>query len=349
MDLVDRYLQAVKLWLPARQRNDIAAELGEDIRSEIEEKEGGLGRPLETAELEAILKRRGSPIVAASRFGPQRSLIGPTLFPIYATALKALAIPYVVLWVVRWVYLFVTSAAVRAESPVAWVAHASATFWSTAVLLFGVITLLFAGLEQVQNRTHFLENWNPGKLTPVRDAGRIQRSSSVTDLALQVAFALWWVRPRAFISLESPQGAALSAGETWAHLHGALYLPVLLLSLAMAALALANLVRPYWTPLRAGIRATTHWATALIASAVLAQGWRNFYAESQWLKNGGGWVGVDGFATTVADVVIYIALASIGIGASVAFAVQVIRAIRLRRKVRPELRPSSHTTEAFCL
>jgi hypothetical protein len=349
MDLVDRYLQAVKLWLPARQRNDIAAELAEDIRSEIEEKESGLGRPLETAEVEAILKRRGRPIVAASRFGPQRSLIGPTLFPIYVTALKALSIPFVVLWMVRWVYLFATSPAVRAESPVTWVTHASAAFWSTGLLIFGGITLLFTGLEQVQRRTHFLESWSPRNLTPVRDAGRIQRSSSVTDFALQVAFGLWWVRPRAFISLESPHGAALSAGETWERLHGGLYLPVLLLSLVMAGLALVNLVRPYWTPFRAYARAATHWATALIASVVLAQGWRNFHVESQWLKHGAGWAGVDGFATTVADVVIYISLASIGIGASVAFAVQVIRAIRLRKRRRPEPGPATHTTEAFCL
>ena len=349
MDLVDRYLQAVKLWLPARQREDIAAELREDIRSEIEEMENGLGRPLEAAELEAILKRRGRPIAAASRFGPQRSLIGPTLFPIYATALKAVAVPFIVLWLVRWAYLFATSAAVRAESPVAWVAHASAGFWSTALLLFGGVTLLFAGLEVAQSRTHFLEKWNPRDLTPVRNAGRIQRSSSVTDLALQVAFAFWWVRPRAFISLESPQGAALSPGETWRHLHGALFLPVLLLSIVMAGLALVNLVRPYWTPLRAMARAATHWATALIASTVLAQGWRNFYTESQWLKHGAGWPGVNGFATTVADVVIYVTLASIGIGASVAFAVQVVRAIRLRQRGRTELRPASRATEAFCL
>ena len=53
MDLLERYLQAVKFWLPGKQRHDILAELSEDIRSEIEDKEAALGRPVGSAELEA--------------------------------------------------------------------------------------------------------------------------------------------------------------------------------------------------------------------------------------------------------------------------------------------------------
>lgn len=61
MELLDRYLQAVGFWLPQPQKRDIIAELGEDIRSQIEEKQNELGRNLDDAELEAILKRRGPP------------------------------------------------------------------------------------------------------------------------------------------------------------------------------------------------------------------------------------------------------------------------------------------------
>ena len=59
MELLDRYLQAIEFWLPKRQRQDIIAELSEDLRSQIEEKETTLGRKLEDAEVEAILKRCG--------------------------------------------------------------------------------------------------------------------------------------------------------------------------------------------------------------------------------------------------------------------------------------------------
>ena len=36
MELLNRYVQAVKFWLPSSQQDDIAAELSEDIRSQIE-------------------------------------------------------------------------------------------------------------------------------------------------------------------------------------------------------------------------------------------------------------------------------------------------------------------------
>src|ERR1700687_2130369 len=83
MALLDRYLQAIEFWLPKRQRQDIIAELSEDLRSQIEEKETELGRKLEDAEVEAILKRCGAPLEVAARYRPQQYLIGPLLFPVY--------------------------------------------------------------------------------------------------------------------------------------------------------------------------------------------------------------------------------------------------------------------------
>ena len=44
MELLDRYLKAVKFWLPSDQKQDIIAELSEDLRSQIEDKESELGR-----------------------------------------------------------------------------------------------------------------------------------------------------------------------------------------------------------------------------------------------------------------------------------------------------------------
>jgi len=88
VDLLERYLQAVKFWLPGKQKHDILAELSEDIRSEIEDKEAELGRPVGSAELEAILTRWGHPMMVAERYLPQRSLIGPVLLPAYTLVLK---------------------------------------------------------------------------------------------------------------------------------------------------------------------------------------------------------------------------------------------------------------------
>src|ERR1700752_1570407 len=89
MELLDRYLKAVKFWLPSDQKQDIIAELSEDLRSQIDEKESELGRALNNAEIEAILKKSGDPMLVAQRYLPQRYLIGPALFPIYWLILRA--------------------------------------------------------------------------------------------------------------------------------------------------------------------------------------------------------------------------------------------------------------------
>ena len=62
MEMIDRYLQAVKFALPQAQRDDIIKELRDSILSQIEEKEATLGRPLNEDEQAELLKKLGSPI-----------------------------------------------------------------------------------------------------------------------------------------------------------------------------------------------------------------------------------------------------------------------------------------------
>src|ERR1700719_2440489 len=95
MELVDSYLKAVKRYLPRRQRNDIIAELSEDLRSQLEARQRELGRPLTEDEQMAIFKRQGDPMAVALRYRQHgRSLtvgwelIGPELFPAYLILLS---------------------------------------------------------------------------------------------------------------------------------------------------------------------------------------------------------------------------------------------------------------------
>jgi len=102
MELLDRYLQAIKFWLPREQQEDIAAELSEDIQSQITEEETRLGRPLNETETAAILKQRGRPLLVAQRYLPQQALIGPVLFPVYCFVLKIVILaclaPRILVW-----------------------------------------------------------------------------------------------------------------------------------------------------------------------------------------------------------------------------------------------------------
>ncbi|MEI9967401.1 MAG: hypothetical protein WDM87_01780 [Terracidiphilus sp.] len=88
MELLDRYVQAVRKHLPWRRQDDIIAELRANLESQLEDKETELGRPLTKEEAEDWLKQIGSPIQVAARYQRQQYLIGPALFPTYSYVLK---------------------------------------------------------------------------------------------------------------------------------------------------------------------------------------------------------------------------------------------------------------------
>ncbi len=59
MELLDRYLQAVKKHLPWERQDDIIAELRANLEAQLEDKEAELGRPLTKEEAEEWLKQIG--------------------------------------------------------------------------------------------------------------------------------------------------------------------------------------------------------------------------------------------------------------------------------------------------
>jgi hypothetical protein len=88
MDLLDRYLQAVKKHLPWKRQDDILAELRANLESQLEDKEAELGRPLTRGEAEDWLREIGPPMQVAMRYQPQQYLIGPAIFPLYWFVLR---------------------------------------------------------------------------------------------------------------------------------------------------------------------------------------------------------------------------------------------------------------------
>ena len=190
MELVERYLQAVQFWLPKRRQKDILAELSDDLRSQVEEKQVELGRTLSATEVEAILQRCGHPMLAGSRYLPQLYLIGPALFPTYWLILKIVLIwilvPVFVL-IIGPIVFFVSSGERLSLFGSLW-----GSFWITAVAAFCIITLLFAILERYQVNVHLFDNWNPSTLPRLRNTPRIPYSSSIVEIAFSVLAVLWW-------------------------------------------------------------------------------------------------------------------------------------------------------------
>lgn len=243
-ELVDRYLQAVRFWLPKAQKEDLVAELGEDLRSQIEDKEAELGRALNEEEISAILKRCGVPIAVAGRIGPQRQLIGPTLFPIYEFVLKM-----VLFWIIVPVFLFILIPVNVANAGANWASGVAATFGQLCSGLFiaaGIITLVFAIIERSPVVTSATSKWDPRQLPPVHKMER--KPASRLQAACHLFFAVFgftWLLliPQHPWMILGPAAAFLEAAPMWHIFYGM----IVLLALVSIVRPIVALAKPQWT------------------------------------------------------------------------------------------------------
>jgi len=244
MELIDRYLQAVRFWLPKTNRQeDVLAELGEDLRSQIEDRETELGQPLDQAEIATILKRCGSPMLVAGRLGPQRHLIGPALFPIYEFVLKM-----VLLWILVPVFIFILGPVNLAYSGGNWGAAILNTFgnlWSGLFIAAGIVTLVFAIIERTSAHLGAECKWDPLKLPPVRQQ---ERKPSLLKVLCEFGFAIFglvWLLllPHAPFLILGPAAVFLKAGPI---LHQ-FYPAFVLLSVVSLVRSGITLARPQWS------------------------------------------------------------------------------------------------------
>src|ERR1039458_4564866 len=145
-DLIDRYLEAVKFWLPKTQQNDILAELAEDLHSQIEEREAAIGHTLDESDVVALLKHRGSPLRVASGFIPERRLINPAMLPIYGLVLKI-----VLLWVLAPLFAIVFIGPVfNSAQPGRVLLQFFGEAWRAGFLVVGIVTVIFMLLDRYQ-------------------------------------------------------------------------------------------------------------------------------------------------------------------------------------------------------
>jgi hypothetical protein len=239
MDLIDRYLAAVRRYLPRPQQDDIVSELSDSLRSEAEEREQALNRPLNEAEQSELLKGRGHPWLMASRYLPQQYLIGPGLFPYYRKSLTM-----VVFWVVLPITLLGGALnAIYSDNPAEVWGRVLGAAWNGAIYSVGIVTIVFAILEHERVRITALDNWNPARL-PVAGEGReVPRSETVFGLVFGFTFLIWWIDLIRVPEVMRYQGepVVFSMAPIWAQL----YLPIMVSLLAWIAIQLIDLVRPW--------------------------------------------------------------------------------------------------------
>jgi hypothetical protein len=244
MELLDRYLQAVGFWLPRNQKQDILAELSEDMRSQIEDREAELNRPLTELETAAFLKQRGRPMVVAGTYLPQRQLIGPVLFPIYVFVLKIVALCYLLPWFLVWLGILIFD---RSQSAVhiPLDLHPIGTFWTLLWTLFGVVTFIFAMLDRASTRSKLLNDWDPIKLPKLKQKEDFKRRCNSLAGVVFGVLGLWWLLalPKFPFLLLGPAAYFLKPAPVWQ----SVYTLILILAIAGVAKDIFVLLRPQIT------------------------------------------------------------------------------------------------------
>jgi hypothetical protein len=241
MDLIERYLGAVGAFLPAGQRADIVDELRDVLFSRREEREAQLGRKLSRDEEAEVLRAFGHPLQVAGRYGPQRSLIGPELYPIFIVALKVILALVAVGALVNAVVNFVFVGGGGQVGPA--IGAGIAVLWNGWITAFGVLVFVFAIFEW--KGVQLLDHWDPRQLPQPTRKRRQGWIDNVVAIAAQTVALLWWTHVVSFwqpavIPLEHGGQLTLGLAPIWT----TLYWPVVALSLGVImahALKLAGL------------------------------------------------------------------------------------------------------------
>lgn len=247
-DLVGRYLQAVGFWLPREQKQDILAELSEDLHSQIKDRESQLGRAMTEEEVSDLLKQRGRPILVASQFLPQqRSLIGPALYPIYIFVLKIVALCYLIPWLMVWLGILLFHRAVAA-SHLSGEWHSIGSLWTVVFTQFGVVTIVFAVIDRVSVKSPCLSDWDPRKLPKVKvEATTKRRANAIAGLVCGVLGLLYVLSiPQFPFLIIGPLAYLVKAAPVWQ----SVYWSFIALAIASIFEHLVTFVRPQlkWFP-----------------------------------------------------------------------------------------------------
>jgi hypothetical protein len=300
MDLLERYLQAIGKYLPEATRDDTLAELRANLLEQMDARSEELGRPLADSDVTTILRAHGKPELVALRYLPQRSLIGPTIYPFYQyTVRKALPLVLFAYVVAHALPLITTPNAAHFK---AILGSAALGLVPTLLLFFAIMTIVFAMFESGQRKYGAgASEWDPAKLPVVQHPGQKKERSLPSRVADLCVHCLWMVyvflipfHPYWIIGPGTYYLKILSASfaPVW-HTFFVLVITLLSIQLVMKILALRNGPHPWKKPMEflTGLLGATATGMLAFASVLLVPAGGNtnlseLAAVNYWMSRG---------------------------------------------------------------
>lgn len=261
MDLLDRYLVAVRRNLPAKDADDIIAELRDVLLAQAEEREERTGQ----VDWTGLLREFGHPLTVAARYRSQQWLIGPELYPFYLYFLKMIGGIVAVVVIVT----AVVKGVVHQGAPGPMIVDLLGSLWWSVAGTVGSVTIAFAAVERYGGVDRHFRNWKPGDLPELPELSEIvgkpkKRWEHAFEVAAGLLMLLWWVGA---VRLPFPTHSAdfrLELAPVWTQLYW------LILALLAARLVYNALrwLRPGWNWL-AGFFGITTAVGGVILAALL--------------------------------------------------------------------------------
>lgn len=190
MDLVERYLNALAAQLPKAVREDIVAELRDEIIGRLEALEARRGRPATDDEVEGLLREVGHPLSVAARYrpGPQ-ALIGPTLYPWWLFGAKVGLVVMAGFTLVGLAVRVLVGDIYVGQA----VGQAFASLFSGAVTVVGLLTIAGFILERQEKKPDFIAQWRVKDLGVFELGGDFDAERWTSD---RIARGEWFSRGR---------------------------------------------------------------------------------------------------------------------------------------------------------
>lgn len=263
MDLIERYLAAVRQNLPAEKADDIIAELHDELATRQEMREDRLGRPLRRDEVNALLREFGHPLVIAARYRTQQYLIGPDIFPFYLFGLRiVLTIGAILL-----VAIGVVSALLGDRNIVEMFVRITGDLWGFFFASVAIVTLGFALFERYGGRVDALIRWTPEQL-PAPLARRKGQWEAAFEVGMSIAFLLWWTGAVRFPEIAAASGVRVEPAAIWDQY----YLPILVLASAQLVVNLVKWLLPRLWRVQALLSIAVSVATIALAAGLYKAG-----------------------------------------------------------------------------